>query len=134
MKFRVRHLTVYKYTEPVPLSHHAVHLSPREVPGQVVKDAKVAICPIPAVQSEVQSDYFGNPTFYFTIQDPHATLGVEATFEVETNPPPPLAQLDGTAWDKVRSELRRANRTALLEAQDYLFASPLVPMLPEAQD
>ena len=132
MKFRVRHLTTYKYSESVRLSHHAAHLSPRDVPGQKVEQTSVVICPQPAVLGNVQPDYFGNPTVYFTIQDPHSTLAVEAGFVVETCPAPTLPHLDGTAWDKVRTELRRANKAILLSAQDFLYASPLVPILPEA--
>jgi transglutaminase-like putative cysteine protease len=132
MKFRVRHLTEYKYSEPVRLSHHAAHLCPRVVPGQNFDRAKLRISPEPAVLGKQQPDYFGNPTVYFTIQDPHSTLAVEAEFHVETSPPPSLPHLDGTAWEKIRAELGRATRGQTLVAQDYVYASPLVPILPEA--
>ena len=132
MKYRVRHLTTYRYSEPVRLSHHAAHLSPRDVPGQKVEQPTLGICPTPAVLGTVQPDYFGNPTVYFTIQDPHSTLAVEAEFIVETSATPSLPHLDVTAWDKVRSELRRANKGVVMGAQDFLYASPLVPILPEA--
>lgn len=132
MRFRVRHLTTYKYSEHVRLSHHAAHLCPREVVGQRVEQSTLKITPDPAVLGNMQADYFGNPTVYFTIQDPHKTLLVEAGFIVETSATPSLPHLDGTAWDKVRSELRRATKGLVLGAQDFLYASPLVPMLPEA--
>jgi len=134
MKYRVRHLTEYKYSEPVRLSHHAVHLSPRAVPGQSTSHPMLRISPEPAVLGPVQADYFGNPTVYFTIQDPHSTLSVETEFQVETSPVPALPHLDSTAWDKVRGELRRASRGQTVAALDFLYASPLVPLLPEAAE
>ena len=132
MKFRVRHLTTYKYSEPVRMSHHMAHLRPREIVGQKSDSPSLTITPSPAVLGTVQPDYFGNPTVYFTIQDPHSTLSVEAGFIVETSATPSLPALVSTAWDKVRQELRRASKGLILGAQDFLYASPLVPILPEA--
>ncbi len=132
MKYRVRHLTTYTYSEPVRLSHHAAHLCPREVPGQKFGNPGLKINPGPAVLGAMQSDYFGNPTVYFTIQDPHSTLEVEAEFDVETSAMPALPHLDVTAWDKVRTELRKATKGHMLGAQDFMYASPLVPILAEA--
>ncbi len=134
MKFRVRHLTEYSYSEPVRLSHHAAHLCPRTVSGQHFDHPKLRISPEPAVLGPQKPDYFGNPTVYFTIQDPHSTLSVEAEFHVETSPTPSLPHLDGTAWDKVSAELKRSTRGQTLAAQDFLYASPLVPILPEATE
>lgn len=124
MRFRVRHLTTYRYGEPVQLSHHAAHLRPRDVPGQSVGGVTLAIHPEPAVLHDGQRDYFGNPTTFFTIQEPHRTLAVEASFVVETGMQPPLPPLD-VAWDGVRDQ-------PAAEAMDFLFASPQVPPLAEA--
>ncbi|MBF0332274.1 MAG: transglutaminase family protein [Alphaproteobacteria bacterium] len=124
MKFRVRHLTTYRYGEAVQLSHHAAHLRPRPVPGQTVGAVTMAIRPEPAVLHDGRRDYFGNPTTFFTIQEPHRTLEVEASFSVETAPrkPPPQVAI---AWDAVRPAA---------EAMDFLFDSPQVPCLAEASD
>jgi transglutaminase-like putative cysteine protease len=134
MKYHVRHLTTYRYSEPVQLSHHAAHLSPRQVPGQLVYLPTLKITPDPAVLSDVQADYFGNPTVYFTIQDPHNTLTVEAGFMVETSSMPTLPNWDVTAWDKVRDNLKKTTKNQLLEIQDFLYSSPLIPLLAEAKD
>lgn len=134
MRYRVRHLTTYEYGESVLLSHHAAHLRPRQVYNQRYDKVRLAIRPSPAVLRDGQLDYFGNPTTFFTIQDPHARLEIEASFEVETNAAFGLAHLDGPAWDEVRAELARGTAPQVEEAMDFLFPSPLVPLLPEARD
>jgi transglutaminase-like putative cysteine protease len=128
VKYRVRHLTTYKYTEPVQLSHHAAHLRPRLVNGQAVSDVTLSIRPEPAVLHDGQVDYFGNPTTFFTIQSPHKALVIEAAFTVETSLQPLLRQMDSVAWDAVRLDGSAAEE----QVMDYRFASSQVPLLAEA--
>ena len=132
MKYKVRHLTVYHYGEPVLLSHHAAHLRPRRVPGQHSDKVRLSIRPSPAVLRDGQMDYFGNPTTFFTVQDPHSQLEVEAVFEVETSAFPAPGGNDGPAWEQVRDDLARGTAAHVQEALDFLFPSPLVPALAEA--
>lgn len=133
MKFKVRHLTTYHYTDPVQLSHHAAHLRPREAEGQKVSDVALSIQPEPAVLHDDGRDYFGNPITFFTIQAPHSTLHVESTFVVETNPPPP-SRTTGQAWDSIRLDIWPGGRGRDETVMDYVFASPHVPMLPEVAE
>jgi transglutaminase-like putative cysteine protease len=134
VKFKVRHLTTYRYTEPVQLSHHAAHLRPRAVNGQQVAAAAVTIRPEPAVLHDQVGDYFGNPTTFFTIQTPHSTLQIESSFEVETSRQPPLAQIAVPAWDAIRLDTWAGGRGVEDGVMDYVFASPQIPTLAEAAD
>jgi transglutaminase-like putative cysteine protease len=133
MRFRVRHVTTYHYGEPVLLSHHAAHLSPRLCPGQSHAEVRLDIAPPPAVRDDGKRDYFGNPITFFTIQDAHSRLTVEASFMVETSPPPALLQLDRTPWDKVAAELAEGTAPRVEAALDFLFPSYQVPQLAEAR-
>lgn len=133
MRYRVRHVTTYHYGEAVLLSHHAAHLSPRVCPGQSHDRARLDILPVPAVRDDGKLDYFGNPITFFTIQDAHDRLTVDASFEVETSPPPPLPQLDRTPWETVALELAEGTAPHLAPALDFLFPSYQVPQLPEAR-
>lgn len=130
MRYHVRHLTTYTYTEPVQLSHHAAHLRPRAVGGQTVTKVTIAIRPEAAVLHDGQVDYFGNPTTFFTLQTPHKTLEIEATFLVETSSQPLLRHLDSAAWDAIRPEDSPPDELVM----DFRFASPLVPLLAEAAE
>ena len=129
MKFKVCHLTSYHYSEPVPLSHHAAHLRPRADTGQRHHSVDVQIRPFPAVLRDDGTDYFGNPTTFFTIQDPHTTLEVEATFVVETRAAPILPGDGGGAWDKDGDGNVGRNGGQL----DFVYASSQIPVLPEAR-
>lgn len=132
MKFRVRHLTTYTYSESVLLSHHAAHLHPREQPGQAIGEVSLAIRPEPAVLHDGRFDYFGNPITFFTLQDPHTTLEIDAGFTVENGPLPVLPQSGVAAWDALRVDFANYRRTSLEQAMDFVFASPQVPVLAEA--
>jgi transglutaminase-like putative cysteine protease len=134
MKYRVRHVTTYRYTEAVQLSHHAAHLRPRQVDGQTLGAMSVKIRPEPAVLHDGQVDYFGNPTTFFTIQDLHTKLEIRAEFVVETASQVPLPNWDATAWDAVRVDFGQGALTRLDEVMDFVFPSPQVPLLAEAQD
>lgn len=133
MRYRVRHVTTYHYGDPVLLSHHAAHLSPRICPGQSHRLARLDIEPPPAVRDDGKLDYFGNPITFFTIQDAHTNLTVDASFEVETSPPPALPQLDRTPWDAIAAELAAGVQPRVATALDFLFPSYQVPMLAEAR-
>ena len=132
MKFKVRHLTSYHYSEPVPLSHHAAHLRPRTDNKQRHHTVDVVVRPFPAVLRDDGTDYFGNPTTFFTIQDPHATLEIEASFTVETNPAPTLPANGGGPWEAVRARLAADNDPHVERALDFVYASSQVPRLAEA--
>ena len=125
MKYQVRHLTDYTYADPVNLSHHLVHLSPRADNGQVAGKRELNITPSPAFRRE-RIDAFGNRVTYFSIEEPHKRLTVEALCEVEVPPAerPPL--LFPVAWEAVRDGLRQARRADSVEAFSYTFDSPHV--------
>jgi transglutaminase-like putative cysteine protease len=125
VKYHVRHLTEYDYTEPVSLSHHLVHLTPRADNGQVCTKRELQVSPSPAFRRE-RIDAFGNRVTYFSIEEPHRQLSVEAFFEVTVPAParPPL--LFPASWESIRDRLARERRADALESYSYLFDSPHV--------
>jgi transglutaminase-like putative cysteine protease len=125
MKYQVRHLTDYTYADPVSLSHHLVHLSPRADNGQMTGKRELNITPSPAFRRE-RIDTFGNRVTYFSIEEPHKRLSVEALCEVEVPPAefPPL--LFPAPWESVRDQLKQARRADSVEAFAYTFDSPHV--------
>jgi len=132
--FRVRHLTTYHYSEPVVLSHHAAHLRPRDWPGQRHHSATLTISPAPEVLRDERLDYFGNPTTFFTIQEAHDTLEVEAGFVVETAPALLLPQSGGPPWEQVRDGLAEGSGAEMESALDFLFPSTQVPLTGKATE
>lgn len=79
MKYKIRHKTVYRYTEPVRRSVHELRLSPRSGPLQAVQAWTLSA---PGNLSEAR-DGFGNIVHNFTMTGPARTIAISATGEVE---------------------------------------------------
>lgn len=131
--YQITHRTVYEYTEPVGVSHHAARLEPRTLPGQTCETFALRIDPEPAVRT-VRTDYFGNRVSYFTIQQLHRRLEVLATSRVAVTAAAPPDLLEGADWEAVAADFRDPVPAALLEAHQYVFDSPQVGALPEHRD
>jgi transglutaminase-like putative cysteine protease len=125
VRYRVRHLTGYGYSEPVTLSHHLAHLAPRADNGQVCARRELNISPTPAFRRE-RVDAFGNRVAYFSIEEPHRNLTIEALFEVTVPAParPPL--LFPASWESIRDRVALERRADGVEAYAYTFDSPHV--------
>jgi transglutaminase-like putative cysteine protease len=119
-RYTVTHVTRYSYTEPVSLCQNVAHLSVRPCGRQRAEPSTLTISPEPAVIEE-RTDYFGNPTHDFTIQEPHRELTVKAAHRVTVLLPPPPADL--TPWEMVRDRLPRDHAPDWLDAYQYAFDS-----------
>jgi len=122
MIYRVTHTTNYHYTDPVSLCHNVVHLNARNSPRQTVRQSQLLISPLPAVSS-TRNDYFGNPTAFFTIQEPHQRLSMTAVNIAIITPPPLPDPSRSPPWEQVRDQLRRPGRGVWIEATQYCFDS-----------
>ena len=84
--------------------------------------------PQPNALSE-RIDFFGNQTAFFSLQDDHDQLEVQALSEVEVlAPETPIPELT-PAWESVRDTLRD-NGVNNLEAMDFLYESAYVKTHP----
>ena len=91
MKFEVSHRTVYRYSQPVSISHHLLHLTPRPASFQRCGDFAIEISPPPSIRA-ADVDYFGNPTTFVTIQQTHRELVLHALSMIDvTERPVPAA-------------------------------------------
>ena len=82
-RYRVRHLTVYRYEEPVDLSYNQVRLTPRPDAGQHVISTRLTIEPKPAALG-THVDAFGNEMTYFEVAQSHRKMSILADSMVET--------------------------------------------------
>ncbi len=130
MLYRIVHRTTYKYKYPVSLGNHVACLIPRALPHHKVARSELRIQPRPATRTE-RTDFFGNRLCFFTIQEPHRELVVEAQSEVVIagNEPSwsklPLPWEDATRW------VPNDHSPAGLEAYQFGFESPRIRMRPE---
>lgn len=132
MIYEVSHRTVYRYQQPVAVSHHLLHLTPRAAWFQSCRDSAIEITPAPTVRS-AGSDYFGNPTTFVTIQQPHSELVLHAlsVIEVQARPVPDPGRTP--TCGEVRRLVQAEPSAETLEALEFTFASPYVPLLPELE-
>jgi transglutaminase-like putative cysteine protease len=64
---------------------------------------------------------------FFAVQEPHRRLTVSAKSTVEVRPCAVPQPEDTPAWETVRDLLHHERSPAVLEAAQYLFASPRIP-------
>jgi transglutaminase-like putative cysteine protease len=121
--FEVSHRTTYSYSQSVSISHHLLHLSPRVSPHQICRRHSLMIEPPPTIMKDA-TDYFGNPTTYLTIEEPHDELSIVARSNVQVTAPPPRAPAETPAWDSIAAMLREARERDLLDVYQFAFDSP----------
>lgn len=129
MNYRIRHATVYRYTEAVTASHHAARLEPRFTTTQQREEWSLHVSPEPAVR-KMRTDYFGNRVCFFGIQELHQELEIVAESLVRLEPGPPPDLEASPAWEDVAAALLIPGAAETLEAQQFAFESPHVRRLP----
>jgi len=125
ISYVITHITTYTYTEPVSLCQNVARLIPRDCGSQTCDRTELAISPEPAVIDQTV-DHFGNPVTYFSIQEPHRELRIEATHRVSLSgrASPDAAQT--TAWDALGGALRADRSDSGLLAAQFRFDSRYV--------
>lgn len=128
--FEISHTTVYDYRAPVTVSHHLMRLTPRALPRQRLLEHDIEVLPKPAA-TNLRVDYFGNDVMFATIEQTHRQLSVTSRSRVAVSPAFIPESSETPAWETVRGMCRVERTTAVLEASEFTFASPLIPVAPE---
>lgn len=97
------------------------HLLPRDTRNQTCLSRRIHVLPTPIYQTEGQ-DYFGNPTFYFSVQEPHKKLSidVECYFEIEENDLTNQLSLNQLTCGELRQMLQQAESPELRMVKEYI--------------
>lgn len=128
MLLHITHTTTYHYTPQVNTAQHMAHLLPRNLASQTVRQAELSISPIPAARSE-HVDVYGNPRTFFSLPTAHNELSITATSWVETHSiDTPTDPKNSPAWEKVRDHFLYHAGAAWDAANEFVFASPYVPI------
>jgi transglutaminase-like putative cysteine protease len=130
MKYRVRHVTTYRYAEPVDLGSHMLHLSPRQLPHQAVLDASILASPEPGRTSE-RPDHFGNAVVWMFIDRPHDRFEVTLDATVEVLFPRQADAVKSLPWEEVAAAAREGDAESW-QASEFVFDSPMLPLEPGA--
>lgn len=131
MKYQITHKTAYGYSSPASLSQNELFLTPKNTASQEVLESELIIEPKPQYLHS-REDYFGNLVHIFMVQHPHDELAVTIRSMVEAREPVLPVPDETMPWEEVVTRLREKRTPYELEASQYCFASPLVPLLEEA--
>src|ERR1700730_17260278 len=127
MTYRIVHKTTYKYKQPVSLGTHVAYLTPRSRPHHACMSQELLVTPAPVAMNE-RKDFFGNAFTFFTIQEPHEELKIEARSLVTADGPPVKWPERSPAWDEVVRSLPADLSAVGLDAYQFVFESPRVPL------
>lgn len=126
MKYRIRHRTRYDYPSTVSQCYSVTHLLPRDTHFQRCSRASITVDPVPAVGAN-RADYFGNKSYYFSVQFPHRYLEVVAESEVEILDLRQSMELDfGASCADVRGMLYNLEPEENTRAREFLLDSPRI--------
>src|SRR5208283_1825743 len=125
--FDVTHTTTYDYRSPVTVAHHLLRLAPRQLRRQMRLAHELDFQPAPASLHR-HTDYFGNEVAFVIFQGAHRQLRVTARSRVAVGAAyiPDAAEMP--AWESVRNLSRTDLSASALDAGEFVFASPLVPL------
>lgn len=124
MKYRIKHVTTYRYADSADACFNVVRLQPRTLPGQRVQETALSVDPTPATMRSYD-DYFGNRVHSFDVYEPHLTMTIAAETLVTLDRAEPVL-LPSPSCGEVRKQLQADRSFELVEALEYVFDSPYV--------
>jgi transglutaminase-like putative cysteine protease len=122
MRFEILHTTDYRFEEPATEAYIEARLTPPSRPTQKILAHELLFDPETPVSS--YTDYFGNPTSFYSMVKRHERLTVTNRILAETAPP----VLPEEALDLTVGEARQIFSSVATDFFDYLRTSPAVPM------
>lgn len=131
MKYRVKHITRYRYSSGVDLAAHLLHLRPRPLSFQTVRET--ALIPHPApLRIQEGHDHFGNRVTRMFLESHHESFTVAAESLVDVQFPAAPSPADTPPWEQVRNDATAGGPYAA--ASEFLYESPMCATDPGARD
>lgn len=126
MRFDITHNTRYEYEQFVSSCINLAHVLPRNTKTQNCISSQLLINPLPVSTTE-RTDYFGNRSCHFSIEQDHQILEVTARSLVEIQPNNDWSGLDfGNTCQQVRERLQQSDDKETLLAREFVLDSPLI--------
>lgn len=132
MIYKILHRNTYNYKYPVSVGDHVACLKPRIFKNNKLLHYELKIHPAPKTLTE-RRDYFGNVLSFFSVQEPHKQLIVEACSRVATHDSE-VEWHQSLPWEESTQNVARDCSPAGLEAYQFQFESPRIPLRQEFAD
>jgi transglutaminase-like putative cysteine protease len=116
-RLRVRHVTDYRYEDPVTASYNELRVTPRTGPAQVVLESRLDVTPVGRVLEYV--DYYGTVVHVLDLRVPHRSLVIVGTAVVETGWPVESARREELGWHDVQADAFTDRFTEYLQQTPY---------------
>jgi transglutaminase-like putative cysteine protease len=130
MLYEVTHTTKFSYEAPVSQCLNEVRLAPRALPNQRVQETSLQIDPEPAFLYS-RKDYFGNDVSTFGVFESHEKLTATARSVVDVGEGRLGESNAPRGWQDVRDEIAASGSEECLQASEYIYESPYVPLTPQ---
>jgi transglutaminase-like putative cysteine protease len=127
MHYLLSHRTSYSYASTVDSAQHIAHLRARPFPGQTVTSIGITTNPTPALAVQ-HVDHFGNLIDIYRLDKPHTRFDIEVRAEVTVRFPDPPPAAETPPWETIRAELIGNGFPTAIEASEFVYESPLVPL------
>jgi len=131
--YEITHTTTYDYGGEVALSHHLLRLAPRQSRRQSRLEHRLSVSPA-FVTLASHYDYFGNTTHFLAVENPHQQLKLRSHSRVAIAPAYIPEPLETPAWELVRAMVKEDHSQKSLEAHEFIYPSPLVPLSEEFRE
>lgn len=123
MYYAIRHITRFRYSQPISESVMEVRMQPRRDDMQHCLSFELTT--EPATRITASRDYLGNIVHHFDVLRPHTELTITAQALVTTTlAPPPIAALDDNAWAELDALVNAGDEVEMLIPSH--FARPTV--------
>jgi transglutaminase-like putative cysteine protease len=130
MIYNITHRTTYKYKFPVSVGNHVACLKPRSLPHHQSAQSELQISPTPVTRTE-RVDFFGNLLCFFTVQEPHKELVVEARSQVTVEREEKPQAQNELPWEEAAALLPMDKSPEAREAYQFAFESRRIRIRPE---
>jgi transglutaminase-like putative cysteine protease len=130
MVYGITHTTTYEYSDAVSLSHHMLRLHPRDLRRQRCLENELEIQPRAGVRTS-HIDYFGNRTTFVTVEGTHRKLVATSRSRVEVKATTMPRRTETPTWEAVRDFCLGYKADDILEAREFIYASPQIDKDPE---
>jgi transglutaminase-like putative cysteine protease len=133
MFYSVRHITRFRYSNPVRESVMELKMQPRSESHQALRNFQIAT--MPRAQLYAYTDHFGNAVYHFNVLREHSELRIEAMSVIEVSPVPALpATADELEWQRYNGLNLRAEHYDLLGPSTFAYPSPELERFTAAHD
>ena len=123
MFYSIRHITRFRYSNPVRESVMELKMQPRSEGAQALRSFQIATNP--RAQLYAYTDHFGNAVYHFNVLREHSELRIEAQSVIEVKEMIALpAAVDPLEWQRYNSLNLKAEHYDLMGPSEFARSSP----------